>query len=213
MLHRLYATSFGWDSILVWSYAAENVRLVVAFCLSIFLVYFHHRLRSSIHVKAFNHAAIGMALISLDGSWLKVNSSLCRMLGFSESELLAKTLQAVTRSKNWEHDLANIQVVLEGKQKIYHVEKCFYCKNGNPTWVLLSISLVRHPKGHPLYFISQVQDVTEDKTTEHWIADRMISLTAQLHSEIDELKSQGTYNPSTKIEKILAEMEFFSANS
>lgn len=179
-----------------------------------FLVYFYYHLGSAIHREAFNHATIGMALISLDGRWLKVNSCLCNMLGFSKSELLTKTLQDVVHIEDWKSDLANIRELLAlGKQESYQAEKRFSCKNGKAILIFLSISLVRHPQGKPLYLIGHVQDVSGYKTTEHWIVDRMVNLTAQLNSEIDELKSQGTYNPSGEIENILAEMEFFGTNS
>ena len=40
---------------------------------------------------AFQYAANGMALVSPEGHWLKVNTSLCDIVGYSEAELLALT--------------------------------------------------------------------------------------------------------------------------
>ena len=40
---------------------------------------------------AFESAVIGMALVGLDGQWLKVNPSLCQLLGYSEKELCGMT--------------------------------------------------------------------------------------------------------------------------
>src|SRR5215467_11559139 len=44
----------------------------------------------------FDNAAIGMAVVSIDGSWLQVNEALCKLLGYSEPELLATNFQAMT---------------------------------------------------------------------------------------------------------------------
>ena len=46
--------------------------------------------------SAFDQAAIGMALIGLDGVWLRANSALCRLLGYSEQELAATNFQQLT---------------------------------------------------------------------------------------------------------------------
>ena len=46
--------------------------------------------------EIFDHVAVGIAQISLDGTWLRVNSRYCQMLGYSEAELLTKTLHDIT---------------------------------------------------------------------------------------------------------------------
>lgn len=152
--------------------------------------------------EAFDHATIGMALVGLDGGWLKVNRSLCEIVGYSEEELLTKTLQDITHPEDVEHDLEHVQEILEGNQEGYRIEKRFYHKSGKLLWVLLSVSLVRNSEGHPLYLIRQVQDITKRKAIEY----RMIDLTAKLYAEIDGLKSQEI---SERIEKILKEVELF----
>jgi PAS domain S-box-containing protein len=152
--------------------------------------------------EAFDHATIGMALVGLDGRWLKVNRSLCEIVGCSEEELLTKTLQEITHPEDVEHDLEHVQEVIEGRREGYRIEKRFYRKNGRLLWVLLSVSLVRNSEGDPLYFIHQVQDITKRKAIEYG----MIDLTAQLYAEVDGLKSQEI---SERIEKILEEVELF----
>ncbi len=59
--------------------------------------------------QAFENAAIGMALVSLEGHWLQVNRSLCDMLGYSEQDLLNTTFQAVTHPDDLETDLEYMQ--------------------------------------------------------------------------------------------------------
>jgi PAS domain S-box-containing protein len=116
--------------------------------------------------SAFDHAAIGMALVSLQGNWLQVNPSLCEMLGYSESELLTTTFQEITYPEDLEIDLGYMHRMLTGEIPYYHLEKRYLHKQGRIVWIMLSVSLVRDRQDRPLYFISQIQDITERKRTE-----------------------------------------------
>jgi PAS domain S-box-containing protein len=116
--------------------------------------------------NAFDQAAIGMALVGLDGRWLQVNESLCRLLGFTREELLRKTFQDMTHPDDLEADLASVQKLLGGEIPGYQMEKRYFDRDGGIVWVLLSVSLVRTAEGDPGYFISQIQDVTERRNAQ-----------------------------------------------
>lgn len=113
--------------------------------------------------SAFKDAAIGMALVGTDGRWLQVNPALCALVGYTEQELLASTFQAITHPDDLDIDLAFVRQMLTGEIRTYHMEKRYFHKQGQIVWILLSVSLVRDPVGHPLYFIAQIQDITERK--------------------------------------------------
>lgn len=113
--------------------------------------------------SAFRDAAIGMALAGTDGRWLQVNPALCALVGYTEQELLATTFQAITHPDDLDTDLAFVRQMLAGEIRTYHMEKRYFHKQGHIVWILLSVSLVRDPVGHPLYFIGQIQDITERK--------------------------------------------------
>lgn len=116
--------------------------------------------------SAFDYAAIGMALVGLDGRWLKVNDALCRIVGYSEAELLPKTFQDITHPDDLDADLGFVRQVLAGEIKTYQMEKRYFHKLGYVVWVLLSVSLVRETDGQPLHFIAQIQDITLRKKVE-----------------------------------------------
>ncbi len=59
--------------------------------------------------SAFDHAAIGVALVSTTGCWMRVNNSLCDIVGYSEQELLATTSQAITHPDDLAPDLNYIR--------------------------------------------------------------------------------------------------------
>jgi diguanylate cyclase (GGDEF)-like protein/PAS domain S-box-containing protein len=114
-------------------------------------------------LQAFEAAAIGMALVGLDGRWMQVNPALCELLGYSEAELLALDFQAVTHPDDLDADLYNVRQLIAGEISTYQMEKRYYHKQGHVVWVLLTVALVRGDSGEALYFISQIQDISDRK--------------------------------------------------
>jgi len=112
---------------------------------------------------AFSSAALGMALVSLEGRWLDVNDSLCGILGYTRAELLQIDFQTLTHPDDLHTDLALLGDLLAGRREHYHMEKRYLGKAGNLVWGRLSVSLVRTENGEPLHFVSQIQDVTAQR--------------------------------------------------
>ncbi|AWN75757.1 sensor domain-containing diguanylate cyclase [Legionella anisa] len=116
--------------------------------------------------SAFNSAAIGMAIVSLEGRWLKVNESLCQIVGYSEKELLETDFQSITYPDDLDLDLNYVRQLLAGNIRFYHMEKRYFHKNGSVIWILLSGSLIRDSENKPLYFIAQIQNIDAQKRAE-----------------------------------------------
>ncbi len=112
---------------------------------------------------AFEEAPIGMALVAPDGAFLRVNRALCAMLGHDEAALLAGAFQALTHPDDLAADLEHVRATLAGEQAGYRMEKRYVHRTGRTVWATLSVSLVRDADGAPLYFVSQVEDVTAAK--------------------------------------------------
>jgi len=115
--------------------------------------------------SAFEYAAIGMALVSPDGQFIKVNQALCTLLGYTAEELTTLTFQEITHADDLATDLAHHRALLEGTVDTYQVEKRYFGKDGNIVETSLNVSLVRDENKQPAYFISQIQDITERKKT------------------------------------------------
>ena len=116
--------------------------------------------------NAFDYAAIGMALVSPQGGWLRVNRSLCDLVGYTERELLESNFQAVTHPDDLGNELANLYRLLQGETPTSHVEKRYVHRLGQIVWALNSVSLVRDSDDQPAHFIFQIQDITERKRAE-----------------------------------------------
>jgi diguanylate cyclase (GGDEF)-like protein/PAS domain S-box-containing protein len=115
---------------------------------------------------AFDNAPIGMALVAPDGRWLRVNRAICEIVGFSRDELLAKTFQDITHPEDLGADLAYVRQMLADEIRTYSMEKRYLHSSGRVVWINLSVSLARDEDGAPMYFISQIEDITARKAHE-----------------------------------------------
>lgn len=116
--------------------------------------------------RAFESAAIGMALVSPEGRWLQVNTALCALVGYTEAELLASDFQTLTHPDDLEADLNLVRRVLAGTLPGYQLEKRYFHKNGQTVHVLVAVSLVWDADGRPVHFVAQIKDVTARKRAE-----------------------------------------------
>jgi diguanylate cyclase (GGDEF)-like protein/PAS domain S-box-containing protein len=116
--------------------------------------------------QAFQHAAIGMALIFPDGHFQQVNAALCAMLGYDEDELLAMSWQQITHPDDVAGNVALASQIVAGKREAFHTEKRYVHKDGRLVHALLSVSLVRNDADQVNYLVTQVQDITQRKQFE-----------------------------------------------
>ena len=118
--------------------------------------------------SAFEYSAIGMALVDLDGRFVRVNANLCAIVGYDQEQLLARTFQDITHADDLDVDLAHLHDLLEGRADNYGMEKRYLRRDGSTVAVLLAVSVVRDTSGAPRHFISQVEDISERKRAEQW---------------------------------------------
>ena len=91
---------------------------------------------------AFDHAAVGLALVSPEGRWLQVNRSLCELLGHSETELLGSDFQSVTHAESLPAALGQIDRLLRGESPTCQLEVRFVHRSCQAVWSSLSVLLV-----------------------------------------------------------------------
>ena len=123
--------------------------------------------------NAMEYSAIGMALVSTEGQWLQVNKALCRFLGYTPEQLRSLTFQQLTYPEDLHLDLEHLDRLIQGDINNYSLEKRYYTSKGEIVWALLAVSVVRHTDGSPLYFIAQIEDISDLKHTE-WMNKRLM---------------------------------------
>ncbi len=145
---------------------------------------------------AFEASPIGVAIVSLEGRWLHVNPSFCNSLGYSEEELLTKTFRDITHPEDIENDLEHVKRLIDDQISYYQIEKRYIHRDGYTVWAILHVSLVRDSRGYPLYFIGQMEDITERKWFEQKMQTALIT---------DELT--GLYNKRGFLERGLEQLK------
>ncbi len=116
--------------------------------------------------STFEEAPIGMAITAPDGHFLRVNRALGGLLGYTSAQLEGRHLREVTHPDHRAADMQAIASMLSGETDSYRTEKRYLHANGEPVWAALSSTIVRAADGAPLYFLSQMQDVTERRRHE-----------------------------------------------
>jgi PAS domain S-box-containing protein len=114
----------------------------------------------------FENAAVGVALVGIEGSILRANNSFARMLGYSAEELGTKTFQDLTHPDDVANNLSVLHKTLVGEAESYCMEKRYVRKDGGIVWASLAVGCVRKTDGSVDYFVSVVQDITERKRVE-----------------------------------------------
>ncbi|MDQ3666908.1 MAG: diguanylate cyclase [Acidobacteriota bacterium] len=125
----------------------------------------------------FDQAAIGMAVVSVDGSWLQVNDALCALLGYSEQELRATTFQQLTHQNDLRSVQFNVKRVLKGSAVGHQQEKRYVHKQGHTVWVLWNVSLLNDSETGTKKLFFQLQDISDRKKAEERLTqDTLTSL-------------------------------------
>ncbi|MBL3810050.1 diguanylate cyclase [Alteromonas macleodii] len=113
--------------------------------------------------KTFHFCPVGLAHVSMDGSFIRVNKRLCDFLGYSDEELTTLTFQELTAPDYLDEDLSYLERLMAGDIDDYAIEKRYVRRDGEQVWAKLTVSLVRDQRGNPDYFISIVEDIDEKK--------------------------------------------------
>lgn len=116
--------------------------------------------------SAFEQAAVGIAHVSLDGAFQRINRRFCDMLGYSKEEMFSKTFQDITHPDDLEADLDYFRQMLAAEIEFYSMEKRYICKDQSVIWVNLTVAIQNDEKGTPKYFVSAVENITERKQAE-----------------------------------------------
>jgi PAS domain S-box-containing protein len=112
---------------------------------------------------AFEQSGIGMGLVSPEGRWIRVNPELCNITGYTGSEMLEMDFQTITHPADLELDMKYVGSMLKGSIIKYQRKKRYIRKDKGIIWVKVTVSIVKDEARKPLYFISQIEDITKVK--------------------------------------------------
>ncbi len=138
--------------------------------------------------STFEQAATGLALVSPDGRWLRVNRTLCDILGYDRQALLAGSFQDITHPDDLEANLAFVHRMLQREIDAYSMETRCIRKDGGVVWSNLSVSLCWRADGAPDYFIVVIEDIQRRKAAEQALeASQAVALSEQYQARLAAL--------------------------
>ena len=109
----------------------------------------------------YQNAAVGIKLVAPDGRIIMANPAVCRMLGYTEQEIMDKSLKDLTHPDDLARETELTNSVLRGERDSFELEKRYVAKNGDSVWANVTSSLVTDFNKVPLYRISIIQDISE----------------------------------------------------
>jgi PAS domain S-box-containing protein len=142
--------------------------------------------------RIFEEGPLGIAVVGPDNTVSHVNAQLCRMLGYTEEELKARTAADVTHPDDIGVNAHLTQQLFVGELSSYQVEKRYVTKDGQVMWGSLTGSLIRDERGQPLYALGIIEDISERKEAEEALREseaRLLNAQSIAHLGYLEMKA------------------------
>jgi PAS domain S-box-containing protein/diguanylate cyclase (GGDEF)-like protein len=122
---------------------------------------------------AFEGAPIGMVLHTIDeqaGRLLQVNRAMCDITGYSEDELVGRSLIDITHPEDAQESAALVEGLVSGEVTRFQLEKRYIHADGHHIWTLVHGSVVLDESGRPACVVGQIQDITDRKRAHEALA-------------------------------------------
>jgi PAS domain S-box-containing protein len=100
------------------------------------------------------------------GRFLRANNAMCKFVGYSETELLARTAFDITHPDERERDRALLRRMAAGQLAVFDMEKRYVRKDGNAVWARTTANIIRDRSGRPLRYTVVIQDINARKRAE-----------------------------------------------
>lgn len=159
--------------------------------------------------EAFDTAVHGIALIDLEGNFMRVNAAFCDMIGYSARDLLKSNLREITYRPDFLDEAKMLKKLTSGKLNFFQSEKRLLHRDKMQVWVIESNSLITTTSGMPSHLVSQIINITERKQSEqqlrkysetltvllrevnHRVKNNLSALISILHMEENKAESNG----------------------
>src|SRR5712672_2781705 len=150
------------------------------------------------------------------GRVLRANAAMCKFVGYSEAELLARTVYDITHPDERDRDREPLRRLVAGESTVFDVEKRYIRKDGNAVWARTTVNVIRDESGRPLRNTAVILDITERKereVKEHLLMREINHRAKNMLSVVDAIAHQtAAKNPEDFVERFSERIQALSAN-
>jgi PAS domain S-box-containing protein len=100
------------------------------------------------------------------GRFLRANAAMCEFVGYSEAELLARTVYDITHPDDCDLDREPLPRMLAGELAGFDMEKRYIRKDGKAIWARTTVNAIRDASGRPLRNTGVILDISARKRAE-----------------------------------------------
>jgi PAS domain S-box-containing protein len=150
------------------------------------------------------------------GRFLRVNTAMCKFAGYTEAELLARTVYDITHPDERDRDREPLRRLVAGESDVFDVEKRYIRKDGSAVWARATVNVIRDGSGRALRNTTVILDITERKEREEKeqllmreINHRAKNMLSVAHSIA---RQTATQNPEDFVESFSERVQALSAN-
>jgi PAS domain S-box-containing protein len=118
----------------------------------------------------FENAAVGIAFVSPEGQFLKMNTAFCTIIGYSQNESTSLTFQMITHPDDLHYDMEQLEKMRRREIDGFSLTKRYIKKDKSVVWIYVTVNAIRHSDGNIENFVSVVEDITERLSMESELA-------------------------------------------
>lgn len=151
------------------------------------------------------NSAVGIAVVDLQWRFVSANPAFCRMLGYTEEELLGHSVLEHTHADDRNITGQRLHHLLDGRLQTYHHQKRFLHKDGHSLWTRSSVSVIPGSGDAPPLMIGVVEDIDEHKRAEHELEQARLELARVMRvTAMGELVASITHELNQPLAAIVA---------
>jgi PAS domain S-box-containing protein len=164
----------------------------------------------------FDVSSVGKVEVEPEsGRFLRVNTAMCKFVGYSEAELVTRTVYDITHPDDRDLDGETLPRLRAGEITGFDLEKRYIRKDGNVVWARVTVNAIRVP-GRPLRNTGVILDITDSKEREereHLLMREINHRAKNLLSVVDAIAHQtATKSPEDFMERFSERIQALSAN-
>jgi PAS domain S-box-containing protein len=149
------------------------------------------------------------------GRFLRVNAAMCKFVGYSEAELVTRTVYDITHPDDRDLDREPLRRLVAAETTGFDMEKRYIRKDGNVVWARVTVNVIRVP-GRPLRNTGVILDITDRKEREeqeHLLVREINHRAKNMLSVVQAIAHQtAAKNPEDFIERFSERLQALSAN-